>query len=223
MRAALEAGARYVEFDVQISADGHPVVIHDDALGRLTGRQQRVTQLSLTELQQFTVVSTRGDRAPIATLAQALDLLTHYPRATAFVELKRQSIDHHGLETALDTVLKALQPHAGQVVLISFRRRAIKRARQLSGLPLGWVFKPWSPLARWLATRLRPDYLLVRADRVPGRARPFWPGPWRWVIYGVNDLAQARALRARGADLVEVDDLPGLAEADRQVSRPVRS
>ena len=35
---ALGAGARYVEFDVQITADGVPVLFHDSTLDRTAGR-----------------------------------------------------------------------------------------------------------------------------------------------------------------------------------------
>jgi len=214
MRAVLAAGARFVEFDVQLTADGHAVVIHDDALSRLTGRRQRVTGLPLVGLRQLVTVSPTGASAPIPTLAHMLALLAEYPDATAFIEIKRQSIDHHGLNAVLETLLPALERAPCHVVLISFRWRALRRARQRSRLPVGWVIRPWSPLTRWLAGMLRPDYLLVHARRVPRRARPFWRGPWRWVVYGVNDLSEARALRVRGADLIEVDDLPRLLDAD---------
>lgn len=45
-------GLAGVEFDVQLTADGHLVVFHDDTLLRLCGLQSRVDQLSLAEIQR---------------------------------------------------------------------------------------------------------------------------------------------------------------------------
>src|SRR3546814_2765751 len=37
MKAAAEAGATWVEFDVMLTGDGEPVLFHDDTLQRTTG------------------------------------------------------------------------------------------------------------------------------------------------------------------------------------------
>ena len=216
MQAVLEAGARWVEFDVQITADGHAVVIHDDDLRRLTGRRARVTALTLSDLQTLADASTADAKTLAPTLAAMLSLVKRYPGVTAFVELKRQSIRRHGLQASVRKMLEQIEASACPVVFLSFRWRAVRLARKLGKLPVGWAFRPWSPLAQWLSRWLEPEYLFVRADRVPRRTHPFWAGPWRWVIYGVADPASAKELRARGADLIEVDNLPGmLGDLDR--------
>ncbi len=46
-------GLAGIEFDVQLTADGHLVVFHDDTLQRLCGLQSRVDQLNLTEIQRY--------------------------------------------------------------------------------------------------------------------------------------------------------------------------
>ena len=45
-------GLAGVELDVQLTADGHLIVFHDDTLQRLCGLQSRVDQLSLAEIQR---------------------------------------------------------------------------------------------------------------------------------------------------------------------------
>ena len=45
-------GLAGIEFDVQLTADGHLVVFHDDTLQRLCGLQSRLDQLSLSEIQR---------------------------------------------------------------------------------------------------------------------------------------------------------------------------
>ncbi len=210
MRAVLDAGARYVEFDVQITADKRAVAIHDNDLTRLTGRGENVTSTTLAQLEGIPVTTRPGERAQIPTLEAMLALIGQYPGVTAFVELKRQSIRHHGRRFAVELVMQHLRQPPCPVVFLSFKWRAVRLARQMGAPATGWAFRSWTPLTRWLARRLQPDYLFIRADRVPARSRPFWPGQWQWVIYRVDDLDAARSLRARGADLVEVDDLPGL-------------
>ena len=45
-------GLAGVEFDVQLTADGHLIVFHDDTLQRLCGLQSRVDQLNLAEIRR---------------------------------------------------------------------------------------------------------------------------------------------------------------------------
>lgn len=45
-------GLAGVEFDVQLTADGHLIIFHDETLQRLCGLQSRVDQLSLVEIQR---------------------------------------------------------------------------------------------------------------------------------------------------------------------------
>ena len=212
MQAVLSAGARYVEFDVQITADHRPVVIHDDDLTRLAGRSDRVTDLVLAQLEGIALTTRPGEQAHAPTLEAMLELITQYPGVTAFVELKGQSISRHGRRLAVELVMKRLRQAPCPVVFLSFSWSAVHLARKLGASQIGWAFRPWTPLARILASRLQPDYLFVRADRVPRKPDPFWSGPWKWVLYRVESLDSALEFRVRGAHLIEVDDLPGLLE-----------
>ncbi len=213
MAAVVEAGARWVELDVQITADGHPVVIHDDRLERLTGSAQQLTRLTRADLETKPILHKDGTPARIPDLAQALDLVAGYPKVRVFVELKRQSIHRHGLEFATRRVVDAMRAAECDGVFISFDARAAGLARKLGAHSIGWVVRCWWPGARWRAHRLTPDYLFIRADRIPQRSNPLWPGPWSWVAYGVSTLQEALSIYQAGIDLVEVDDLPGMVEA----------
>ena len=57
--AAIAAGADGIEFDVRLSGDGVPVIIHDDTLTRTHGVRRRVVDLSAEELRGFGVPSLR--------------------------------------------------------------------------------------------------------------------------------------------------------------------
>ena len=58
-RAAIEAGADGIEFDVRLSRDGVPVIIHDDTLQRTHGLRRRVVDLTAEELRSVGVPSLR--------------------------------------------------------------------------------------------------------------------------------------------------------------------
>jgi len=69
LEAAHEAGADLVEFDVQQTADGEWVVMHDFDLRRLTGQDLRVRDLTLAELTAMEV-SARGHSDPIPSMRE---------------------------------------------------------------------------------------------------------------------------------------------------------
>lgn len=107
--AALAAALRIsacdgVEFDVQLSRDGVPVILHDDTLARVQHRPERVSELDAAEL------ATAG----VPALAEALALLGPDP----FLDIELKG-DAHGDATA--AVLRAARGETGpRAVLSSF-------------------------------------------------------------------------------------------------------
>jgi glycerophosphoryl diester phosphodiesterase len=55
--AAIAAGADGIEFDVHLSRDGVPVIIHDETLQRTHGVRRRVADLAANELREIGVPS----------------------------------------------------------------------------------------------------------------------------------------------------------------------
>lgn len=212
VQAVLEAGALHVEFDVQLTQDLQPVVIHDEDLDRLTGQSKRITDLRLNQLGELRTGPEGSRSSHIATLAEMLALFDAHPETTAYVELKRDSIRRFGRKVAVEAVMRHIRQAGCRCVFLSFEAGAVALARKSGATEIGWAFRPWSLLSRATAWWLQPDYLFIRSDRVPERERPFWPGHWQWVVYRIDDLATARGFRQRGADLIEVDNLPGLLQ-----------
>lgn len=66
-RAALKAGYA-IECDVGLSADGVPVVFHDDSLGRLTGVDGPLESRTAAELMALPVLGTRDTVPPLTDL-----------------------------------------------------------------------------------------------------------------------------------------------------------
>jgi len=100
LRLALHMGVDAIEIDVHLSADGVPVLMHDDSVDRTTDGRGPVASLTLTELRELDA----GARAPfetfrsekIPTLAQALELTCG--RALLVIEIKPSDIEEPVLE-----------------------------------------------------------------------------------------------------------------------------
>ena len=54
-REAIAAGSDGIEFDVRLTRDGIPVIIHDNTLRRTTGLSHRIADLTLPELESLDV------------------------------------------------------------------------------------------------------------------------------------------------------------------------
>lgn len=71
--AAIQAGADGIEFDVRLSSDGVPVVIHDETLYRTAGVRRRVGSMTCNELNGFEVPSL----AQVFELFESNDLILY--------------------------------------------------------------------------------------------------------------------------------------------------
>jgi glycerophosphoryl diester phosphodiesterase len=80
-QACVDLGYRYLETDVQITADGTLVAFHDAALERVTDRTGRVDAMNWSELSQARI----GGREPIMRLE---DLLGAWPDVKFNLDIK---------------------------------------------------------------------------------------------------------------------------------------
>ncbi|MDZ7780188.1 MAG: glycerophosphodiester phosphodiesterase [Gemmatimonadota bacterium] len=90
LSAAIEAGADAVEFDLQVTRDGVPVLFHDDSLDRTTDGTGTLADRSMDELRTLDAgswfdPSFAGE--PVPALAEALALLEAWP-GRIYPELK---------------------------------------------------------------------------------------------------------------------------------------
>lgn len=218
-RSALELGVRFLELDVQLSADQVPVVIHDHQLARTAGRSGSVFELDASELTQIEVAETarlgekyRGTK--ISLLSEVLTLLEGHPEVTIFVEIKRESLSHFSHDLVVSCVVEVLRPWRAQCVVISFDLAAIYRARQLGDVQIGWVLREYDAHSQLKCEALQPEYLFCDHLALPATGS-LWRGPWRWVIYEVESLPPAQALAERGANYIETMAVRELVDALR--------
>jgi glycerophosphoryl diester phosphodiesterase len=218
LASAVELGARFLEFDVQLTGDLVPVLMHDADLARVAGRPESIHDLTWRTLSEMSVgeVSRLGDAhasvRPLS-LAGAVEAIAGWPGVTAFVEIKRASVRRHGRESVLKRVSEVLLPVLDRCVLISFDIVSVKILRMMTGARIGWVLTSYDEAARAQAASLAPEFLFVNLERLPPPPEPLWAGPWRWAIYEVRDLETARECQARGASFVETMAVRSLTAA----------
>lgn len=119
---AAEQAADGIELDVQLSADGVPVIIHDERVDRTTNGQGRVSKLSLEQLQALDA----GDGRSIPTLDQVFEIFG--PSLLYNVELKSGFWPDKNLAAAVAERIEGHQLE-DRVLVSSFNLIAVRQAR----------------------------------------------------------------------------------------------
>jgi glycerophosphoryl diester phosphodiesterase len=223
--AAIAAGADAVEFDVRLTADGHPVVMHDADVSRTTDGSGPVGSLNLEDLRRLRI---RGaGEAVVPTLREVLDLVSG--RAGIDIELKNipgEPDYDPDVAPLVSATLEALRATAfeGPVLVSSFNPLAIAAARdRASQLPTGLLTTdgveadvalgfargqghPWVLPAVGMVEAAGPD-LADRAHDVGMRLGT-------WVV---DDPERAAALAGVGIDAIATNDPSAIVAAVRDV------
>jgi glycerophosphoryl diester phosphodiesterase len=118
--ACVELGYRYLETDVQVTADGVLVAFHDPTLERVTGRSGRLDALSWTQVSEARI----GGREPIVRLE---DLLGAWPDVRFNLDIKAA-----GVLAPLVRLVRRMQL-LDRICLGSFSDARIAAARRLFG------------------------------------------------------------------------------------------
>lgn len=132
-RAALEAGAKGIEFDVQLSRDRIPVIIHDHTLDRTTNKQGKVNSLNLEQLQQLDAgswFSPEFAHEMLPTFTEALNLLQNQS-ITIYPELKA---DDNWTQSDLEGLIEIILSQGWQnnCVILCFNAQILSQLRKLN-------------------------------------------------------------------------------------------
>lgn len=207
LEAAVLAGAHYLEFDVLLTADKVPVLFHDRDLQRMCGQSGAIHDYTLAQVKTFSVseygkFGYRFVENRITTLQETIAFLATHPAVFAFVELKRQSLQHFGIGTVLDTVLPLLETIKDQAIVISYSLEALRATRERSSFPIGAVFDDWRERKQVLIRTLRPEYLFTDIDQLPRFGKLKHPQS-QLAVYECVDPDRAMRVYRRGVDFVE--------------------
>jgi glycerophosphoryl diester phosphodiesterase len=207
VRAAIAAGAHWVEIDVQETVDGEIVVIHDSDLKKIAGQPIKIAESTLAELQSYDIGSWfdpgfSDQRIP--TLQQILELCKD--RIGVNIELK-----YYGGERRLEESVAEITEAAGmqnQVLVMSLSYSGIQRMRELRP---GWTLGLLSSVAVGKLIELDIDFLALNARSASAaRIRKTQDRAKRLMVWTVNDAPGMSSMISRGADVIITDE-PALA------------
>lgn len=136
--AARQAGADSLEFDLRLSLDGVPVVIHDETLDRTTATPGRVSQTPWEHLQRLDAGAWLNEEfqgAGIPSLEQTLAEVAKFPQF-AYLDLKSDAMTSESNWTSdrLDRILEMIQSYqlGDRCFLCSFDSELLAAFREKS-------------------------------------------------------------------------------------------
>lgn len=201
---ALRQGAEMIELDLFLTADGHPVVTHDDDLSVHTDRRGFVTRLTLDEVRE----ADAGRGEPIPTLAETLALVRG--RARLYLELKDPRVAGETIRLVRESGM------AGDCLLASFDLGLMRELGDwISDIEIGLIIgtaslnpyvrlreaMPWRFLQRYNYQTLSVETRLCRRRLVEETHRL----NKRLFVWTANSEATCRRLIALGVDGIVTD------------------
>lgn len=139
---ALEAGADYLESDIQVTKDQVPVLFHDGDLKRLLGKKTSISALSFSELEMISLPL--GGKIP--TLEMALNT---FPKARFNLDIKTPAAETTGIQTIIELNAQ------NRVLVSSFSERSRLRALANSSIAIATSAGSSRVLASYFFARSR--------------------------------------------------------------------
>jgi glycerophosphoryl diester phosphodiesterase len=226
---AIALGADALEFDIRLTRDGVPVVIHDPTLDRTTNGRGPVVDRTLDELRALDAGARfvsrdgshpyRGQGFVIPTLEE---MVVRYPRIPFLIEVKvpeavaatRRVLEHAGAigRSMVDsTVHAAVAPFRGGKLATGASLDDVVRLLMASLVGRPPRTLPYEALCipRWYNGIPVPVPLLARAARRAGRVTHVWT---------INRPSVARSLWRAGVQGIITDDPAPMLELRRQMT-----
>lgn len=142
---AIEAGCDGIEFDVQLTKDGIPVIIHDETIDRTTNGTGYVCDYTYEELSKFDasfIYEGVYGVNPIPTLEMYFELVKD-KKLISNIELKTGVFEYEGIEDSVLELIARYQLH-DQVIISSFNHFTIKRIKALAPkIICGFLTESW--------------------------------------------------------------------------------
>lgn len=212
MRLAARLGFCAVEFDVMLTADGVPVLMHDETLDRTTDGHGRVAEREWAEIARLDAgcaFHPAWSGEPVPRLSDALDLCVALGLA-ANVEIK--PADGQAMATGravAEAVLHSQRRPGPALLLSSFSEKALLAARDAApalprALLVGRIPEDWAGRLQAIgATALH-----ARADALSAAAaEPLQAAGVALAAYTVNSAAEAARCFGLGAAALFTDRL----------------
>jgi glycerophosphoryl diester phosphodiesterase len=219
IRQAIADGTDWVEIDVQETADGEVVVIHDSDFMKLAGVDLKVWDGTLEQIREIDVGSWfdpqySGERVP--TLVEVLEEARG--KARVVIELKYYGHDQQLEQRVIDIVEQLGMTE--DVAIMSLKYEGVQKIRALRP---DWTIGLLSAKAIGNLASLDVDFLAVaQGMATPGFVRRSHDKGKQVYVWTINDAVTLSRMMSLGADGVITDE-PALAReviADRADLNP---
>lgn len=207
---AMQLGIKWVEFDVMLSADGVPVVFHDDELDRTTNAKGPLHQYTYPELASLDAgawFNSLFSSERIPTLQAVLEFLKN-ANMSANVELKALPGQEERLVQRMLTIMQPYLAASHNTYLFSsFSMQALVVLRRyLPNSLIGILLHEWDE--RWIehCEQLRCVSVHVNHDILTKEFAHEIKSLGKYLLsYTINDPRQAKTLFSWGVDAVFSD------------------
>jgi glycerophosphoryl diester phosphodiesterase len=201
---ALQLGCRHLELDVDLTRDGHIVVMHDDTIDRTTNGTGPVGSQTLAALRALDAGAWFGPQFAGERIPALAEVLERYQgRVHLHIELKGRA-PHLAPGTA-DLVRQ--YGMVNQVTVTSFQYpRLVETRASAPELPTGWLVTEVSDATIAQAQALGLTQICPKADRVtPALVRRLDAEGFVVRAWGVADEILMRQVVEAGADGMTVN------------------
>lgn len=207
VQQAIDSGAHWVEIDVQETADGEVVVIHDSDLKRIGGSPLTVAGSTLAQLRQVDIGSRFGREFAKQRIATLEEVLTRCKdRIGVNIELK-----YYGRQVRLEQRVVAIVERTGMAAQVMFMSLNYEGIQALHRLRPGWKIGLLSSVAIGRLARLDVDFLALNGRAASRQLiRQAHRNGKQIMVWTVNDAIAMASMIGRGADVL-ITDQPDLA------------
>ncbi len=201
-RKAAEAGANWIETDVDLIGDGTPIIIHDTTLDRTTNRSGIIYDLTAHDLDSIDAGAWfgpeyAGERLP--TLAQFIDFLNENS-LNANIEIKQNEQGAARTEQLVRTVaseLSRLNPDL-QVIVSSFSQPLLMKFHEVAPqYAIGVLYETAALYDDWLSVLELCGATYIHLEDVAltqSRVRALSEVGYGVNVWTVNDVDRANQL-----------------------------
>ena len=209
IQKAIEAGADWVEVDVQETADGEVVVFHDSDFKKVAGSDLKIWDATRADIEQLDIGSWfapefRGERVP--TLSQVLETCRGKIRVN--IELK-----YYGHNDQLEQrVVDLIESHRmeSEIVIMSLKSDGI---RKIKSLRPNWKVGLLTAVKIGDLTRSDADFLAVSVNLANRRLIQAAHASSKQIhAWTVNDAVSMSIMMGRGVDNI-ITDKPALGKS----------
>jgi glycerophosphoryl diester phosphodiesterase len=174
-RKAVEYGAEGIELDVQLTKDGHVVVIHDEKVDRTSNGKGLVKDRTLKELKTLDFggwFSPEFTDEPIPTLAEVMELLQNW-KGVLNIEIKSGPVIYPDIEEKVIQEVSKFD-NKNRIIISSFNHYSLVKTKKLDAdiktgiLYVAGLYEPWVYAKRIGAYAIHPLFYNMVPEVVAG-------------------------------------------------------